>query len=447
MAIACFAVGAGAVTAATRIIAPDAAGIIHTCFDNTNGNWRVVNSAADCRTSETALNVNQNAAAGLPGPAGSPGPKGDTGPQGLAGAAGATGATGTSGSAGAIGATGPQGPTGDTGTAGTNGATGAVGATGATGAVGATGATGAGGSGGSGSSGATGATGSTGSTGGGGPSACTWPASGTNVYVIDGNTGANRVIRANVSTGQECIAWAPDGNQFRALTTSAADAYVYIMEFSSPVTAIDRLDPATGSAGVITPTGQSDPRAMAFGPSDGMIYVLNGPGSGGTSAGSSYVSRVDPATGTGTTVFTFPTSLTGPRAIAVSPAGLVYVLDVPGAVWRIDPVHGTGSVLMFLGVTARDMVYSGGSLYLLQMGTTESVARFDAGTGGLVSASLLTGTSAPNAMALGGGTLYFTDTFALGGLGAVWSAPVAGGTPTLVSSSVIFTDPIAIAAK
>src|SRR5262245_46826531 len=84
-AIVCFLVGAATVTAATRIIAPDAAGIIHTCFNNTNGNWRVVNGAADCRTDESALDVNQRGVAGPPGPAGA------TGASGSAGAAGARG--------------------------------------------------------------------------------------------------------------------------------------------------------------------------------------------------------------------------------------------------------------------------------------------------------------------------------------------------------------------
>src|SRR5438132_238083 len=167
--VVCFVLGAATITvAASRIIAPDAAGIIHTCYNQTNGNWRVVTSWADCRNDEQGLDLNQRGVAGPKGDTGTngaAGTRGDTGANGPAGAAGATGASGAAGANGTIGATGPQGPSGDTGsagasgTAGASGATGAAGATGPTGPIGATGATGAGGTGGTGASGASGPSG------------------------------------------------------------------------------------------------------------------------------------------------------------------------------------------------------------------------------------------------------------------------------------------------
>src|SRR5207244_932847 len=47
---------------------PDSSGTIHGCFNNANGNLRVVQSASDCRTGETAIEWNQQ---GRPGPPGS----------------------------------------------------------------------------------------------------------------------------------------------------------------------------------------------------------------------------------------------------------------------------------------------------------------------------------------------------------------------------------------
>ncbi len=82
---------------------PDANGIIHACVDTTNGDTRVVTSAADCRTGEQALQWNQT---------GPQGPKGDTGAQGPAGPVGPQGPQGPKGDTGAEGPTGPQGPAG-----------------------------------------------------------------------------------------------------------------------------------------------------------------------------------------------------------------------------------------------------------------------------------------------------------------------------------------------
>ena len=109
-----------AVAGGFALAAIPASGVITGCYQKQQGQLRVVESDADCRSSEVAISWNQTGV----------------------GAQGATGATGP------VGATGAQGPKGDTGA---QGGTGANGATGATGAIGATGATGA--------SGATGATG------------------------------------------------------------------------------------------------------------------------------------------------------------------------------------------------------------------------------------------------------------------------------------------------
>ena len=136
---------------------------------------------------------------------------------------------------------------------------------------------------------------------------------------------------------------------------------------------------------------------------------------------------------------------------SVSPvvAGLIYVLDASvglGTVYKIDPVSGTASPILSPS-NPRDLVYSGGSIYVLRGFSPFEVDQYDAGTGNFTTANPLVGTTAPNAMALAGTTLYFTDGLALGGQGAVWSAPIAGGTVTTISSPVIFTDPKAIAIK
>ena len=112
------------------------------------GEFRIVETSASCRSNETALTFNQQGVAG---------PKGETG------ATGATGATGPKGETGATGAAGPKGETGATGPQGVKGETGDTGPTGATGATGTAGATGQTGP--SGQNGATGPTGPTGAQG------------------------------------------------------------------------------------------------------------------------------------------------------------------------------------------------------------------------------------------------------------------------------------------
>ncbi len=121
------------------------------------GEFRIVETSASCRSNETALTFNQQGVAGPKGETGAPGPKGETG---ATGAAGATGPKGETGLKGETGATGPQGVKGDTGDTGPTGATGATGPAGATGQTGPSGQTGA-----QGPAGPTGAQGSSGLSG------------------------------------------------------------------------------------------------------------------------------------------------------------------------------------------------------------------------------------------------------------------------------------------
>jgi len=85
---------------------PDSNGVIHGCYNATNGSQRIIDMAvASCKPGETAIQWNQ------------------TGPQGPRGAQGAQGPQGPQGSQGAQGPQGPQGPAGpkgDTGPAGAN---------------------------------------------------------------------------------------------------------------------------------------------------------------------------------------------------------------------------------------------------------------------------------------------------------------------------------------
>ena len=97
---------------------------IRACFNNTNGNMRLVSSAADCRTNETFLTWNAAGSAGATGPTGAAGPVGPTGPAGTNGTNGAVGPTGPAGTNGAVGPTGPAGSTGAIGPTGPQGPTG-----------------------------------------------------------------------------------------------------------------------------------------------------------------------------------------------------------------------------------------------------------------------------------------------------------------------------------
>lgn len=116
---------------------PASNGALNGCYRTgggaNQGEFRIVENSASCRSNETALTFNQQGVAGAKGDTGA---TGAPGPQGVKGD---TGATGLKGDTGATGATGPQGVKGDTGSAGATGATGATGPAGATGQTGATG--------------------------------------------------------------------------------------------------------------------------------------------------------------------------------------------------------------------------------------------------------------------------------------------------------------------
>jgi hypothetical protein len=119
---------------------PDSGGVIHGCYNKTNGKLRVADATnpklGDCVGSETALDWNKQGVQGPQGVPGAQGPKGDRGDTGAAGPQGIPGAQGPKGDTGATGAAGPQGLKGDKGDTGPKGDTGATGPAGATGAQG-----------------------------------------------------------------------------------------------------------------------------------------------------------------------------------------------------------------------------------------------------------------------------------------------------------------------
>ncbi len=194
-ALACALVLAVSAGAGTNPPPTPEGGTVPTCFNKTNGNWRVVNpwspthctppapypstpddipglnctagGAFDCRTHEYFFEL---MSAGGSGPQGPPGPQGPAGPQGPMGPQGPQGATGPQGPQGPQGATGPQGPQGEIGPQGPQGATGPQGPQGETGPQGPQGATGP-----QGPQGETGAQGPQGATGPQGPQGETGP--------------------------------------------------------------------------------------------------------------------------------------------------------------------------------------------------------------------------------------------------------------------------------
>ena len=128
------AIGAATLTAGGVALAaiPDAAGVIHGCYHNVNGDLRVIDSSTEsgCKASETAIQWSETGPQGAVGPQGPAGPAGPAGATGPAGPAGPAGATGPAGPAGPAGATGPVGPQGPAGPAGAEGPAGPAGATG-----------------------------------------------------------------------------------------------------------------------------------------------------------------------------------------------------------------------------------------------------------------------------------------------------------------------------
>lgn len=127
----------GVVYAWAAIPGPD--GVIHGCYNTTNGSLRLVDGSDSCKSGEAPVCWNVKGSAGPAGPAGPMGPIGPMGPagaQGPKGDPGAAGPTGPTGPAGAAGPTGPQGPAGPTGPTGPQGAKGDTGAAGPQGPAG-----------------------------------------------------------------------------------------------------------------------------------------------------------------------------------------------------------------------------------------------------------------------------------------------------------------------
>ncbi len=81
---AALVVAVAGVGGAAYAVIPDG-NVIRACYKQNYGDLRVVDSASQCRTGETALEWGQQGAQGEPGPAGSAGPAGATGPVGPAG--------------------------------------------------------------------------------------------------------------------------------------------------------------------------------------------------------------------------------------------------------------------------------------------------------------------------------------------------------------------------
>ena len=79
---------------------------LSACYNVTNGQMRLVNAAAECRTAERFVSWSQ---AGTPGPEGPPGPPGPPGPTGATGPQGPQGIPGPQGIQGIQGPPGPAG--------------------------------------------------------------------------------------------------------------------------------------------------------------------------------------------------------------------------------------------------------------------------------------------------------------------------------------------------
>ena len=139
VAVIAFLIGSASVVIATGGI-PGSDGRIQGCYNEVNGNLRVVTTPLDCRSGEASISWSQTGPLGLTGPTGA---TGATGAQGATGATGPSGAAGPTGAVGAIGATGATGATGSAGATGPSGANGAIGPSGATGPTGAKGDPGA----------------------------------------------------------------------------------------------------------------------------------------------------------------------------------------------------------------------------------------------------------------------------------------------------------------
>src|SRR6478735_10733854 len=74
---------------------PDAAGVIHSCYSQSTGTWRPIDTEANpaqrCKQNEVQLEWNKQGPAGASGPAGPAGPAGAAGPTGPSGPQGPSG--------------------------------------------------------------------------------------------------------------------------------------------------------------------------------------------------------------------------------------------------------------------------------------------------------------------------------------------------------------------
>ena len=121
LAVVVLAGAAAGISYATTALTRTATSTLQACANNTNGNLRLVSSASDCRTSETAVSWN------IVGPTGPQGPQGPIGPQGPAGKDGVDGKDGAPGAPGKDGINGKDGAPGAPGKDGINGKDGANG--------------------------------------------------------------------------------------------------------------------------------------------------------------------------------------------------------------------------------------------------------------------------------------------------------------------------------
>src|SRR5689334_14506558 len=93
LGLSCLLTGAAVVALVTyvTVFAAPPPTTIQACYNDTNGNLRLVDSPSDCRTHENPISWNVAGPPGSPGPAGPAGPAGPQGPQGPAGPAGPQG--------------------------------------------------------------------------------------------------------------------------------------------------------------------------------------------------------------------------------------------------------------------------------------------------------------------------------------------------------------------
>src|SRR6185503_10127680 len=106
-----FALGSATLVFSAGLI-PDSSGRIWACYNNTNGQARIVTDSSECRNNETSISWSQTGPAGGTGPQGASGVPGASGQPGASAAAGPSGASGATGASGASGATGPSGAAG-----------------------------------------------------------------------------------------------------------------------------------------------------------------------------------------------------------------------------------------------------------------------------------------------------------------------------------------------